>query len=302
MQDYDVAISFAGQDRDTAEQLASELSSRGLSVFYDRDQQANLWGKDLYQHLADVYSSRARFCLVLVSQHYLGRAWTKHELSSAQSRAFQQDAEYILPVRLDDTELPGLPVTVGYLDLRQVSLAAVADAAVTKVRGFEAQAGTTSHNGPSATAATHRLSLPRSSVPAGDLERKRFVTSAFRAIAKEFESALRAAKAADSSIDYEFDQITTREFECNVYVAGSRRAGARIWHGDPMMGDAILYGAASRGLPGQGFNEMLTLIQTPHGLALRATMSGFDVQAPSDAMTAEDAASYLWNKMTRTMR
>ena len=133
--EYDVALSFAGEDRSTAEELAEGLSAAGLRVFYDRYEQAQLWGKDLYQHLQSVYRDRARYCLILVSAPYVAKLWTKHELRQAQARAFEESREYILPLRLDDTELPGLNATVGYIDLRQNDLRAVQDLVLRKVLG-----------------------------------------------------------------------------------------------------------------------------------------------------------------------
>jgi hypothetical protein len=118
---YDVALSFAGENRDYVKQIALELNKLGIKVFYDELVQADLWGKDLYQFLADTYSEQAQYCVVFISEHYAVKKWTRHELKNAQARAFAQDAEYILPIRLDDTELPGLPETIGYLDGRLLS-------------------------------------------------------------------------------------------------------------------------------------------------------------------------------------
>jgi|SRR5688572_3227055 len=138
MQQYDVAISFAGEDRDTARALANELlSSFGLRVFYDDYEQAALWGKNLTEYLVDIYRKRARFCAVLVSRHYREKRWTRHEWRAAQARAFEEpDAEYILPVRLDDTELEGLLPTVGWFDLRRLSVRHVAQLIHEKVADF----------------------------------------------------------------------------------------------------------------------------------------------------------------------
>src|SRR6266567_4003689 len=94
--DYDVALSFAGEDRASAESLAEELKTRGLKVFYDRHEQAELWGKDLYQHLQTIYRDKARFCVVFVSESYSRKLWTRHELRLAQERAFRENREYIL--------------------------------------------------------------------------------------------------------------------------------------------------------------------------------------------------------------
>jgi len=118
---YDITVSFAGEDREFIEPIALELYKKGVSIFYDKLEQSDLWGKDLYQHLAEVYSTKARYCIIFISSHYLKKNWTKHELKSAQSRSFQQEHEYILPIKLDDSEIPGLPSTVGYLDARHMS-------------------------------------------------------------------------------------------------------------------------------------------------------------------------------------
>src|SRR5437016_4772199 len=100
---YAVAISFAGEDRTYAEDLADALQRRGLAIFYDRYEKANLWGKNLYSHLSDVYKNQSHYCVMLLSQHYARKVWTRHEREAAQARAFQENAEYILPIRLDDT-------------------------------------------------------------------------------------------------------------------------------------------------------------------------------------------------------
>ena len=133
--EFDIALSFAGEDRQTAENLANGLREFGVRVFYDRHEQATLWGKDLYQHLQTVYRDKAKYCLIFVSHHYAKKVWTKHELRQAQARAIAEEREYILPLRLDDTELPGLNSTVGYIDLRTNELTDVQDYLLRKLFG-----------------------------------------------------------------------------------------------------------------------------------------------------------------------
>jgi len=131
--EFDVALSFAGEDRIRAKALADLLLMQGVSVFFDEYQQSVLWGKDLYQHLASIYCNSAQYCIVFVSIAYARKLWTRHELKQAQARAFQENREYILPLRIDDTELPGLNTTVGYIDLRQITLDRVATIVVEKL-------------------------------------------------------------------------------------------------------------------------------------------------------------------------
>ena len=130
---YDVALSFAGEDRAQAEELARTLREAGVRVFYDVFEQSKLWGKDLFQHLHRIYGQTAKYCIVFVSEKYLEKSWTKHELQQAQARSFTIDREYILPVRLDDTSLPGLNHTIGYLDLRTTTIPQVASMMLQKL-------------------------------------------------------------------------------------------------------------------------------------------------------------------------
>lgn len=131
--DYDLVISFAGADRSVARDIAGRLQAAGICVFYDEFNRASLWGKNLYEELADIYSNRARFCLMLISASYAQKMWTAHERRHAQERALRNTAEYILPVRLDDTKLPGLPDTIAYLDLREASIAELVELIETKL-------------------------------------------------------------------------------------------------------------------------------------------------------------------------
>lgn len=116
--DYDVALSFAGEERVYVEQVAESLRSKGVAVFYDQFEEADLWGKNLYDHFMDVYQNQARYAILFISSHYKEKVWANHERQSAQSRALEQSIEYVLPARFDDTELAGILSTVGYVDLR----------------------------------------------------------------------------------------------------------------------------------------------------------------------------------------
>jgi Uncharacterized protein containing a TIR (Toll-Interleukin 1-resistance) domain len=130
---YDIAVSFAGEDRSIVEKFVNALAANDISVFYDSWEQAQLWGKDLYQHLDMIYQQAAQYCVIFISENYVKKAWTKHELRSAQARAFQQNSEYILPIKLDDTELPGLPSTIAYIDLRNTSIEEIVNSLSEKI-------------------------------------------------------------------------------------------------------------------------------------------------------------------------
>ena len=139
--EYDVALSFAGEDRAVAEEFASLLRDKNIKLFYDEYHAGELWGTDLVDHLVNIYSRKARYCLMLISQYYPLKKWTEAERTSAQERAFRDPNEYILPIQLDDTEVPGITEATGYRDLRQHSMESIVNLLEQKLTQTKGQSG-----------------------------------------------------------------------------------------------------------------------------------------------------------------
>ena len=94
--EYDVAISFAGEDREFARKLAKQLKKQSLSVFFDEFEQSAVLGKNWLEIIRDVYYEQSQFCIVIISQHYVKKWFPKGEIRAASERAFFSDMEYIL--------------------------------------------------------------------------------------------------------------------------------------------------------------------------------------------------------------
>ena len=131
---YDVALSFAADEREHAEELATILEGEGFSVFYDKFYEANLWGKDLTDYFDKIYRKQSRYCVIFVSQAYKDRIWTIYELRSARARLLQEKGkEYILPIVVDAVELDGIPPTIKFVDLK-TGIKEIADMLIEKLR------------------------------------------------------------------------------------------------------------------------------------------------------------------------
>ena len=128
-------MSFAGEVRDVVKAVVASLKRRRIKCFYDFDEQANLLGKDLFTYLDEVYRKKSRFCIMFISEHYPVKQWTNHERKSIQARVFESKDDYLIPVRLDDTEVPGVLSTVGYIDGRRRTPSEIAALIQTKVQG-----------------------------------------------------------------------------------------------------------------------------------------------------------------------
>ena len=133
--EYDVAFSYASEDHQYVDATANCAMKLGLKIFYDSNEIPDLWGRDLYQHLSKVYKDNASYCVIFISKHYANKLWTKHELKNAQARAFSENKEYILPVRFDQTEIPGITPTTAYLDLNKITPCELAELIRQKVNG-----------------------------------------------------------------------------------------------------------------------------------------------------------------------
>jgi hypothetical protein len=116
---YDVALSFAGENREIVSHIADCVQSRGVKVFYDDFERAWLWGKNLQEHLVNIYMRWSHYAIIFVSAQYRDKIWTRHELKAVLARALCERHEYVLPILIDDTQLDGLLPTIGHLDLRR---------------------------------------------------------------------------------------------------------------------------------------------------------------------------------------
>jgi len=75
---YEVVLSFAGEDREYVERVAWYLKSKNVNVFYDKYEEATLWGKDLAEHLDKVYRGSARYCVMFISKNYASQTLRRH--------------------------------------------------------------------------------------------------------------------------------------------------------------------------------------------------------------------------------
>jgi hypothetical protein len=114
---YEVVLSFAGENRNYVERVAEFLKSHEVNLFYDVFEEVTLWGKDLAEHLEKVYGGNARYCVMFISKFFAEKMWPTQERRIAFAKAIEEKEEYILPARFDQTKIPGLRSSIGYIDI-----------------------------------------------------------------------------------------------------------------------------------------------------------------------------------------
>ena len=130
---FDYAISFSAECRSVAKGLAEQLTALGAVVFYDEFYRGHLLGKRMDHEFAWLFGPGTRFFVPIVSAFYVERPWPQHEWAIARREAENRKEEFILPVRVDDSILVGLPDTVGYVDLRRHPVNKVAELLIEKL-------------------------------------------------------------------------------------------------------------------------------------------------------------------------
>lgn len=121
---YDVALSFAGEQRKYVEEVAYYLKEHDIKVFYDYFERVKLWGQDLVTKLETIYSYESMYCAIFISSDYIKKDWTCHECAAAAQRMLKnrtKNVEYILPIKFDSTKVPGILETTAYVDANTFS-------------------------------------------------------------------------------------------------------------------------------------------------------------------------------------
>lgn len=83
---YDIALSFAGTERNEARRLFEMLSEREVAVFYDENEQDRIIAKNIEDYLAPIYRSEANYVVPFLSPNYPTRIWTKFESDNFKER------------------------------------------------------------------------------------------------------------------------------------------------------------------------------------------------------------------------
>src|SRR2546425_8120516 len=76
--EYDVAFSYAGEDRCYVRTVAQRLNAQGIRVFYDEFETTNIWGAELPEVFLDIFQKKARFAVAFISANYVSKPWPVH--------------------------------------------------------------------------------------------------------------------------------------------------------------------------------------------------------------------------------
>ena len=92
--------------------------------------------KNGQSRVIEIYGNKAHIVVMFISKHYKEKVWPNHERQAAQAKAFKEKREYVLPVRFDDTVIPGILDTIGRIDLKETKTYELANLICKKLHDF----------------------------------------------------------------------------------------------------------------------------------------------------------------------
>ena len=104
--EFEIAISFAGENRKLAKYIAEQLESIDVSVFLDEHYEANYLGKAWSKEFERIFVDDSKYVICLLDFNHRDKIWPTFERDCFKKRV--PDAE-VIPIYLDDTVFVGIP-------------------------------------------------------------------------------------------------------------------------------------------------------------------------------------------------
>lgn len=114
---FKIALSFAGERRAFVADIAQHLSTHlgKDSVLYDHYYEAEFARPDLDTYLQRLYHDESELIAVFLCEDYEKKEWCGLEWRAVKDLIKKRQAADIMPLRFDNTEIPGLFSTDGYV-------------------------------------------------------------------------------------------------------------------------------------------------------------------------------------------
>ncbi len=308
----DFFISYTSKDRQWAEWIGFVLEEERYTV------KLQAWdfrpGSNFVVEMQDAAAKAARTIMVL-SPDYLKSLFAKPEWAAAFAKDPQGLEKRLVPVIVRPCEPDGLLGQIVHISLVDLDAGAARQELLAGIRserskpakapafpGKTAPAAAFPGSGTSAGAGAIGAYLPKVRRAASDVEKRRFLKSAFTTIRDYFESALPQLGRQISGLEFEFQPVTALEFTAEIFIGGKSMTSCRIWHGggDAFSRDGISYAEGRHNSPGT-INESLSISERTGELTLSPMMEGFGYSSNKPAfdtknMTPSQAAEYLWRR------
>ncbi len=110
-----VFISYSGRDKNAIARIAKDLSTEGFVVWFD--DWSILPGQSIVAEIQNGVDN-SDYLLFCMSPASISSVWVKEEVHSAIARSINKNSPYLIPLLLEDCEIPTLIAHRRYIDFR----------------------------------------------------------------------------------------------------------------------------------------------------------------------------------------
>lgn len=288
---YDVAVSFAGAQRRLAEDYVRACEGLGLSVFYDKNVTAQMWGRNFIYEFRKIYGEGvARYVVPFFSREYLGGSYPMDEYNAAVAWSIElREDAYILPVVVGDVRVPEklMSSAIGYLRAEDYTAAELAKITAERVRSVASAAAE-----PVVAAVSPGVLLPR--IAPGGYSPYETLASTLLLVGQRFRSCAALldrygytcrVRTSDSAV------------EVRVETRGRQMYGMRVWLDDSYGQDQLAVGYGAPSFRGTAKNGWATAEWDKERQEARLRFSDGLHGAGDDLMKPEEFFEALWRKV-----
>lgn len=104
--EFEIAISFAGENRKLAKYIAEQFEKIDVPVFYDELYESNYLGKAWSKEFERIFINDSRYVVCLLDTFHKDKIWPTFERDCFKRRVPNGD---VIPIYLDDTIFVGIP-------------------------------------------------------------------------------------------------------------------------------------------------------------------------------------------------
>lgn len=104
--EFEIAISFAGENRKLAKYIAEQFEQIDVPVFYDELYESNYLGKAWSKEFERIFIKDSRYVVCLLDSFHKEKIWPTFERECFKKRVPNGD---VIPIYLDDTIFVGIP-------------------------------------------------------------------------------------------------------------------------------------------------------------------------------------------------
>ncbi len=104
--EFEIAISFAGENRKLAKYIAEQFEQIDVPVFYDELYESNYLGKAWSKEFERIFVNDSRYVVCLLDSFHKDKIWPTFERDCFKKRVPNGD---VIPIYLDDTLFVGIP-------------------------------------------------------------------------------------------------------------------------------------------------------------------------------------------------